>query len=117
MTLHHGDSACVLPELVRNLDHPVLFWLDGHYSGGTTAKGMMDSPISEELAAILGSPLKTHVILIDDARCFDGTHGYPYLDQLLEQVRASTDYQIEVSTDIIRLTPLGVTYDPQTHTR
>ena len=47
-----------------------LFWLDGHYSGGETAKGDADSPLREELEAIGRHPIKTHVIPIDDVRSF-----------------------------------------------
>lgn len=105
VTLLHGDSGILLPELMRKLQTPALFWLDGHYSGGDTGKGELDTPISAELAAILESPVKGHVILIDDVRCFDGTQDYPYLERLLETVRSKNIYHIEVSTDIIRLVP------------
>jgi len=94
-----------MPTVVNQLTTPALFWLDGHYSGGLTAQGDSDTPISAELTAILTSPCKTHVILIDDARCFDGNNGYPYLEDLLKTVREKSNYCIEVSTDIIRLTP------------
>jgi hypothetical protein len=103
--LKHGDSAAVLPECVRGLQTPALFWLDGHYSGGNTARGGVDTPVSAELSAILDSPIKAHVILIDDARCFDGTNTYPCLEALLHTIRQSGHYDIEVSADIIRLTP------------
>ena len=106
--LRHGDSGKILPELVVALRRPALFWLDGHYSGGSTAKGAIDTPISDELSAILDSPIKGHVVLIDDARCFDGTHGYPQLDQLLGKIRACSNYTVEISTDIIRLTPVRI---------
>lgn len=61
--------------------------------------------LQPELDAILVSLVKGHAILIDDARCFDGTYSHPHLDQLLETVRRNNTYHIEVSTDIIRLTP------------
>ncbi|MFT4941776.1 MAG: hypothetical protein ACI88A_004847 [Paraglaciecola sp.] len=105
ITLIHGDSGALMPEVVRQLAAPALFWLDGHYSGGLTGQGDIDSPISAELEAILTSPCKTHVILIDDARFFDGSNGYPYLDVLLKTVREQSNYCAEVTTDIIRLTP------------
>ena len=105
VTMLQGDSGKLLPELVRQLHTPALFWLDGHYSGGDTGKGGLDTPVSAELEAILDSPVKGHVILIDDARCFDGTNGYPHLDNLLKSVRMTTVYQLEVSADILRLTP------------
>lgn len=105
VTILQGDSGKLLPELLQQLQTPALFWLDGHYSGGDTGKGELDTPVSAELEAILDSPVKGHVVLIDDARCFDGTQSYPHLDRLLETVRSKETYHIEVSTDIIRLVP------------
>lgn len=107
VNLLHGDSELLLPVYVQELHEPVLFWLDGHYSGGTTGKGTADTPISIELAAILDSPIKNHIILIDDARCFTGANGYPCLDVLIKTVREQGNYDAEVSTDVIRLTPKG----------
>lgn len=101
-----GDSGQVLPKLIQDISAPTLFWLDGHYSGGVTAKGRLNTPISAELQAILSCSLAgEHIILIDDIRCFDGTQDYPYLDQLLAAVRAKGLHQYEVSADILRLTP------------
>jgi hypothetical protein len=108
VTLLQGDSGIVMPAIVQQLKEPALFWLDGHFSGGKTSKGELETPISAELEAILKSPIAGHVILIDDARCFDGTHDYPHLDQLLETVRHMGRYHIEVSTDIIRMTPINI---------
>jgi len=85
--LFHGDSGALLPDLVRQLKSPALFWLDGHYSGGETARSVLDTPISAELHSILESPVRNHVVLVDDVRCFDGKHGYPFLDELLKTVR------------------------------
>lgn len=70
VTLLHGDSSEVLREIVPTFKEPVLFWLDGHYSGGITAQGKLDTPIWEELTTILQSGVR-HMILIDDARCFE----------------------------------------------
>ena len=103
--LLHGDSGILVPSVLSRLTTPALFWLDGHYSGGVTAQGESDTPVSAELHAILASSCKEHVILIDDARCFDGSNGYSHLDDLLKTVREQSNYYAEVSTDIIRLTP------------
>lgn len=103
--LEHGDSAVVLPECIDKLQFPALFWLDGHYSGGNTASSEVETPVSTELQAILNSSIKTHVILIDDARCFNGANTYPYLEVLLQTIRCDGNYDIEVSADIIRMTP------------
>ena len=100
-----GDSGERLPKLITDLKQPVLFWLDGHYSAGNTASAEQHTPVSKEVSAILDHPVKGHVILIDDARCFDGTNNYPHLDEFLSFIRKDGHYLAEVSTDIIRLTP------------
>ena len=110
VTLIQGDSGTVLPEFVHNLLAPALFWLDGHYSGGITARGDLDTPVSAELQAIMDSH-QTHVILIDDARLFNGTNSYPHLDVLLNTVREKAVYHAEVSADIIRLVAIKRPFD------
>jgi hypothetical protein len=105
ITLIQGDSGQELSKLVRGLDRPALFWLDGHYSGGATAKGSKDCPILEELDAIFSSPLP-HVLYIDDARLFTGSDDYPTLDELRTLVKKyRPSYHMHVSNDCIRLTP------------
>ncbi len=103
--LVQGDSSQMLPELLEETNKPILFWLDGHYSSGLTASAETHTPISAELNAIFDHPIKQHVILIDDARYFDGTNNYPHLDDLLRVIREDGSYVAEVSADIIRLVP------------
>ena len=105
VSLLRGDSGSLISDVVRGLSEPTLFWLDGHYSGGSTARGDSETPLSYELEIILRSGIEGHVILIDDVRCFDGTHDYPRLESLLTTIRADGRYDIEVSADILRLTP------------
>lgn len=100
-----GDSARELPKLIVQLNTPATFWLDGHYSGQGTGRGEIDTPVSAELEAILDHPVKTHVILIDDARCFDGESDYPKLHELLARFDGHPDYVASVSADIIRIVP------------
>lgn len=103
--LVQGDSGQRLPEVLKEINKPVLFWLDGHYSSGITACGETHTPVSIELKAILSHRIKQHVILIDDARNFDGTNNYPHLENLLRVIQEDGNYCAEVSTDIIRLVP------------
>ncbi len=100
-----GNSANQLPKLIARLEKPATFWLDGHYSGQGTGRGEIDTPISAELEAILEHPVKKHVILIDDARCFDGQSDYPRLHELLARFDGHPDYVASVSADIIRIVP------------
>jgi hypothetical protein len=101
-----GDSASLLPQILEGVSEPCLFWLDGHYSAGITAKGDLETPVMQELETILGHPVKDHVILIDDARCFDGTHDYPTLDGVSEFVAAHRpNFAFSVANDVVRIHP------------
>ena len=107
VTLHLGDSVAVLPRLLEKLTRPATFWLDGHYSGSFTGRGAEDTPISLELDAILSHKVASHVVLIDDARLFDGSNGYPPMSEVLGYFEAHPTHRAEVSTDIIRIVPLS----------
>jgi hypothetical protein len=48
-----GDSGEVLKRVVPKLAERALFWLDGHYSAGITARGKKETPILDELRALL----------------------------------------------------------------
>jgi hypothetical protein len=45
----------VLPLIIKDLNEPAIFWLDGHYSSGITAKGDKICPIFEELDSIFNN--------------------------------------------------------------
>lgn len=101
-----GDSSDVLPDVLEGLRQPALFWLDGHHSGGVTARGLLSTPIIREVELVFAHPVRNHVVVIDDARCFDGTDDYPRLDVFLAWVQATRpDYAADVAGDSIRLTP------------
>lgn len=97
-----GDSGDQIATLMHKIDRPTLFWLDGHYSGGETARGEHDTPIYKELEHILNAPDLGHVILIDDARCFGSYEGYPTLQEIEDLIRAKRpDVSISVLNDSI----------------
>jgi hypothetical protein len=103
VTLLQGDSGALLPEVLASLAGPALFWLDGHYMGEGSGRGTIDTPIAEELTAVMRHGVRGHAVLIDDARLFDGTGGYPRLEELRAWVtRARPDAAVEVADDIIR---------------
>lgn len=98
-----GDSATLLPVVLQSLDAPALFWLDGHYMGGESGRGTEDTPVIAEMTALLAHAVRGHVVLIDDARLFDGTGGYPRLEAFTAWVaerRPGT--RVTVDGDIIR---------------
>lgn len=101
-----GDSGQVLTTLVPQISEPAVFWLDGHYSGGDTAKGALTSPVMAEIKTVLTAPVKGHVLLIDDARLFVGDEDYPTIAALKDKVLSlAPDYTVVVEDDIIRCTP------------
>lgn len=103
--VHHGDSAVVLPQVLRAVREPAVFWLDGHYSGEGTARGATDTPLLEELSAIQANGTRGSVILVDDARCL-GTPGYPSLGDVETLLRAIEPHGlITVTDDIVRCEP------------
>jgi hypothetical protein len=102
ITIVHGDSGKILPEIMKNISEPAIFWLDGHYSAGITAKGDKECPIFEELDAILDKKYN-HVLLIDDARCFNGEGDYPTIEELTRYIKNKNEkYQVDIHYDIIR---------------
>ena len=101
-----GDSSIVLKNILLDIHKPALFWLDGHYSEGITAKGTLNTPILQELNHIKNHNIKNHVILIDDARYFNGKDDYPTLQEINEIAKIDfPKHSIEVIDDIIRLIP------------
>ncbi len=105
VVLWRGDSGKVLADVLTHVDTKALFWLDGHYSAGITAKGDKECPILEEIDAIFDGVDLGHVLLIDDARCFTGEHDYPELQELKSYVQNKNPaYVMEVMDDVVRFT-------------
>ena len=109
-----GDSGEVLKPILEKDNETALFWLDGHYSSEffigdeyiVTARSEKNTPILKELETIF-STSQPHIILIDDARCFNGRDDYPSFSKLKKLVRANKkNYNIFVEKDIIHIIPV-----------
>lgn len=103
-----GDSAVVLPQVLAKISEPALIWLDGHWSRGDTALGPKETPIIEELSAIFAVDV-AHVVLVDDARLFEGMsgfgeHDWPHIDDVIG-LALEHGYGVDIADDIIRLVP------------
>jgi len=104
ITILQGDSGVVLGRLLPEITESCLFWLDGHYSEGVTAKGEHNTPIRQELDAISRHmSLAQDVVLIDDARCFTGQDDYPRLAEVQAWAAAHGLNTCYVQDDIIRI--------------
>jgi len=82
VSIIRGDSGQVLKHLISSIHGPIIFWLDGHYSGLGTAKGLQDCPIWHELDAIIDRGNFRDIVLVDDARLFGRRSSYPSLASL-----------------------------------
>lgn len=106
ITIIEGDSATALPELVKTISEPILFWLDGHYSGKGTGMGEEHSPIVAEIAHILKlRPAGRDAIVIDDARLFVGKDGYPPIEQFMAAMKTAFGTEPRHADDAIFILP------------
>ncbi len=104
-----GDSKNIFDLLLPQIPADAVFYLDGHASGGITAKGEQFTPIWEELSMIQKYNLTDSLIMIDDIRFFQDSsrpllanEGYPDLSVLLEKLRQiNPDYQFAFIQDML----------------
>lgn len=103
-----GDSSVQLLQLLSKINESALFWLDGHYSGAQTAMGNKQCPVLEELDAIAHFKHKaTSLILIDDARLFNGENDYPKISVIKDWAKSNLpNHLLEINMDIIALIPI-----------
>lgn len=103
--IFQGDSSDLMPKMLDEIvDNSVLFWLDGHYSGGITALGKKQCPIYAELKSIFSYSVLKKYILVDDARSFTGTNDYPTIGELEDYVNANAPgLKVTIINDIIHI--------------
>lgn len=108
VTCLHGDSGVVLEAVLREIgETPALLWLDGHRCSEPVDAA--DTPIMAELEAVFATGVP-HVVLIDDARLFEGmSHheeqpNWPAIGDVSVLAMAN-GYHFECAEDIVRLTP------------
>jgi hypothetical protein len=128
VSVYLGDSSKIFPKLLLNIDYPILFYLDGHYSGHVTAKGSSYTPLVDELNAIASAKKENSVILIDDIRLFQGSlfqekiltlnlglETYPSLERVVQAIlNINPSYQICFLGDALLAFPgnLGISISP-----
>jgi hypothetical protein len=112
VSIYQGRSQDRLKEMIDSSSGRILFWLDGHYSGYSTAGAGEMCPISAELELIQCSARNDHCLLIDDARLFTGEDGYPTLDHVLNKLRnINSNYQLFVDRDCIVALPHTIQFE------
>ena len=103
-----GNSATMLPALLRRIWKPACFWLDAHYAvEGDDYLAANPCPLLAELDAILNWPYaRDSTVLIDDLRLM-GSPGWPTLEEVRAKAREQT-WTHEEAGDVMRLTPVGL---------
>ncbi len=98
-----GDSQQLVPELLKQIQEPALFWLDAGYYGWAGLQGDRQR-LTAELDAILRHAAR-HMILMDDARGLNGQNGAPTVADLKQRIEAEfPERRVEVNYDILRIT-------------
>ncbi len=89
-----GDSQVELSKILDRLNEKAVFWLDGHFSGGDTGRGIDAVPLYKELEIIQTHHIKNHVLLIDDIRLLGNEWRTLSLDGIKERCLAiNKDYK------------------------
>jgi len=103
VSILEGDSGELLGPLLRSVASPAVLWLDGHFSGRLTARGVTDTPIVRELEAVFEVGTTDDVLLIDDMRAFGKDPAYPEVEELRALLRARRPrWRVTVEDDVLR---------------
>jgi len=98
-----GDSQQLVPELLKTLSAPALFWLDAGYYGWAGLQGNKQR-LTSELEAILRHPVPGHILLMDDAHGLNGLNGAPTAEELMRRIEAEfPGRKATVQHDILRI--------------
>jgi len=81
-----GDSAVILVNILKIINEPAIFFLDGHYSHGDTGRGNSDTPLLDELKIINNNHNKNSVIIIDDYNMFGTNRNEDWTDITIDNI-------------------------------
>jgi len=82
-----GDSGVILKDVIKNMNKPITFWLDGHRYPPKENDGKKNTALLAELDQIKQHPIKTHTIIIDDMH-YCGTEYFDFAtkEQIVKKV-------------------------------
>lgn len=93
IVFHKANSKYDLYKIIKDINSPITFWLDSHWSGcpDVGCDTTTVCPILEELEQIKQHYIKTHTIIIDDIRLMNNSlnkyTGFPVtLEQILKKI-------------------------------
>ena len=100
---YQGETSDILPDIFKLFDdkNKCIFWLDGHFSSGDTAKGKKDCPLIEECQIIDQLyPSDEMIILIDDVWLFKTYIKEDWSDINIESIKKCFT-NFEISKEVI----------------
>jgi len=107
VVIHQANSKYDLYSTIKNIDVPITFWLDSHWSctENVGCDTVTVCPILEELDQIKQHPIKTHTIIIDDIRLMNLSNnmyeGFPVSkDEIIKSIyEINPNYTIKYYDD------------------
>lgn len=107
-----GDSREKLRNLLDTLEGSTIFWLDAHWSGGSTYGYNDECPLIEEIKIIREHHKDDFFMLIDDARLFLATppepHNpiyWPNIQELIE-LFSKDKFYVNIFEDVVIIVPV-----------
>jgi len=105
--LYYGESAEILPNILKDITVNCTFWLDAHYCGDYTSGTFATVPLMKELDIIAQHPVKTHTILIDDMRLLrkatrEWQVDYGVNDVILKLLSINKDYRVSFDKGVTK---------------
>jgi len=102
-----GDSPVILEGLVAIRLAPCFFWLDAHWSPDLHApRQSVICPVLEEIKVIDLSS-QNHAIMVDDARLFGCTTGWPNKEEVIKALEGNGRRVVYEEDDVIYALPVG----------
>ncbi len=96
-----GDGLAVLPEVLARGDvRDVLVFLDGHFSGGVTARGDIPEPAVLEVDVLARFRDRIRAIVVDDFRCFGVEDGFPSKAELLASLERHFGAEFDITVHL-----------------
>ena len=116
--LYKANSKCDLYDIIKDINTPITFWLDSHWSGcdNVGCDSEIICPIIYELEQIRHHSINTHTIMIDDIRLMNNSSdrysGFPVtLMEILNKIfEINPNYIIKYFDDEITKNDVLVAY-------
>lgn len=107
-----GDVLDHFPKVLTTLSKRATFFFDAHWDFGVLGKTVCS--LEFELDQLINHPIKNHIILIDDRRCF--TEGHHWGGKISENIiikkikQINSDYKIIYEDNTVAKNDLIVAY-------